>query len=68
MARKRFSDEDILNLLRQIELALSSGSDVQTACRTVGISDATCLYQRSLSLIRFYGFPRDARCDSWKVG
>jgi PAS domain S-box-containing protein len=25
-------------------------------------------YQRSLSLIRFYGFPRDARCDSWKVG
>ena len=41
MARKRFSDEDILNLLRQIELALSSGSDVQSACRAVGISDAT---------------------------
>ena len=41
MARKRFSDEDILNLLRQIELALSSGSDVTTACREAGISDAT---------------------------
>lgn len=41
MARKRFSDEDILNLLRQIELSLASGSDVQTACRSAGISDAT---------------------------
>jgi len=41
MVRKRFSDEDILNLLRQIELSLASGSDVQTACRSAGISDAT---------------------------
>ena len=41
MARKRFSDEDILNLLRQIELSLASGSDVATACRSAGISDAT---------------------------
>ena len=40
MARKRFSDEDILNLLRQIELSLTSGSDVQTACRSAGVSDA----------------------------
>ena len=41
MARKRFSDEDMLNLLRQIELSLASGSDVQTACRSAGISDGT---------------------------
>ncbi len=41
MARKRFSDEDILNLLRQIELSLASGSDVTTACRSAGVSDAT---------------------------
>lgn len=41
MARKRFSDEDILNLLRQIELSLSGGSDVATACRSAGVSDAT---------------------------
>ena len=41
MARKRFSDEDILNLLRQIELSLASGSDVLTACRSAGVSDAT---------------------------
>ena len=41
MARKRFSDEDTLNLLRQIELELASGSDVPTSCRNAGISDAT---------------------------
>jgi putative transposase len=41
MARKRHSDEDILRLLREIELHLSSGSDVSTACRKAGISDAT---------------------------
>ena len=41
MARKRHSDEDILKLLREIELRLASGSDVASACRAVGISDAT---------------------------
>ena len=41
MARKRHSDEDILKLLREIEVKLSAGSDVQSACRGVGISDAT---------------------------
>ena len=41
MARKRYSDEDILKLLREIELNLTSGNDVVSACRSVGISDAT---------------------------
>jgi len=41
MARKRYSDEDILKLLREIEVKLAEGSDVQTACRAVGVSDAT---------------------------
>ena len=41
MARKRYSDEDILNLLRQIELGLNGGSDVGSACRKAGISEAT---------------------------
>lgn len=41
MARKWYSDEDILKLLREIELKRSGGSDVQSACRSVGISDAT---------------------------
>ena len=31
----------ILNLLRQVELSLASGSSVETACRSAGISDAT---------------------------
>ena len=41
MARKRYSDEDILRLLREMEVHLASGVDVTTACRSVGISDAT---------------------------
>jgi putative transposase len=41
MVRKRYSDEDILNLLRQIELDLNAGSDVVSACRKAGVSDAT---------------------------
>ena len=41
MARKRYTDEDCLKLLREIELHLAAGSDVVTACRSAGISDAT---------------------------
>ena len=41
MARKRFSEEDILGILRQIELGLASGVTVETAIRSAGISDAT---------------------------
>lgn len=41
MARKRYTDEDILNLLRQIEVGLSSGNTVATVCRSAGISTAT---------------------------
>ena len=44
MARKRssalrlHSDEDILKVLRQIEIDLASGNDIKTACRSAGIS------------------------------
>ncbi len=41
MARKRHSDEDILKLLREIELHPAGGVDVATACRSAGIGDAT---------------------------
>ncbi len=41
MARKRHSDEDILQLLREIELHLEGGADVATACRAAGVSEAT---------------------------
>ena len=39
MARKRYSDEDILKLLREIEVHLYDGMDVIRACRKAGISD-----------------------------
>ena len=41
MERKRYSDEDVLRLLREIELNLASGHDVASACRAAGVSDAT---------------------------
>jgi len=41
MARKRYSDEDCVRVLRQVEVELASGVDVTTACRSAGISDAT---------------------------
>lgn len=41
MARKRHSDEECLGILRQIEVELTAGADVATACRSAGISDAT---------------------------
>jgi len=39
MAKKRFSPELIVTLLRQIEVATSSGKSVGVACREAGISE-----------------------------
>ena len=33
MARKRYSDEDVLKLLREIDVHLHDGLDVVSACR-----------------------------------
>ena len=41
MARKRYSDEDCLKILRQVEVDLAAGADVATACRSAGSGDAT---------------------------
>ena len=41
MARKRHSDEDVLELLREIELKLTAGDHVASTRRSFGISDAT---------------------------
>ena len=54
MARKRYSDEDCLKLLREIELQLAAGSDIATSCRSAGISDATYYTWRK----RFRGMGR----------
>ena len=39
MARKRHSDEDVLKLLREIEVRLASGGNDTAAWRAAGISD-----------------------------
>ena len=54
MVRKRYLDEDTLKLLREIELKLADGRDVASACRGVGISDATSYNWRK----RFGGLGR----------
>ena len=38
MARKRFSAEQIVTLLRQIEVSMSQGKSAPVACRDAGIS------------------------------
>ena len=39
MARKRHSDEDILKLLREIEVHINGGMDVVSACPKAGFTD-----------------------------
>ena len=41
MAHKPHSDENILKLLREIEVHVHSGMDVVSACRKAGVSDKT---------------------------
>ena len=41
MACKRHSEEDILKLLREIEVHIHSGMDVVSACCKAGVSDKT---------------------------
>jgi len=39
MPKKRFSAEQIVTLLRQIEVSISTGKSTQIACREAGISE-----------------------------
>ena len=39
MAKRKFSAEQIVTLLRQIEVAMGQGKSVQMACREAGISE-----------------------------
>lgn len=39
MPKKRFSAEQIVTLLRQIEVATTQGKSISIACRDAGISD-----------------------------
>ena len=59
MARKRYNEEDIMRLLREIEVHLHGGMDVLSACRTAGISDKTYYGWR-----KRYGVDRVWLCQS----
>ena len=59
MARKRYSDEDVLKLLREIDVHLHDGLDVVSACRKAGISDETYSYWRK----KFGGMGRPQLSD-----
>lgn len=39
MPKKRFSAEQVVTLLRQIEVSISTGRSTQMACREAGISE-----------------------------
>jgi putative transposase len=41
MARKRYSDEDALKVLREIDIHLRDGLDVLSACRKAETPDRT---------------------------
>ena len=55
MARKRYSDEDTLKILREIDVHLHDGLDVVSACRKAEISDKTYYWVK-----RFGGGARSA--------
>lgn len=41
MARKRFKPEQIIQMLREAEIKLASGSTVGEVCRSLGITEQT---------------------------
>ena len=45
MARKRFTTEQIIGLLREAEVRLSQGQAIGTVCRSIGVSQQS--YYRS---------------------
>ena len=49
MAKKRFSPEQVVAKLRQIEVLTASGKSIPLACKEAGITDVIyyCVFQRS---------------------
>ena len=41
MARKRYGEDDILRLIREVDVQCHSGMEVVSACRSAGVSDKT---------------------------
>lgn len=61
MARKRHGEEDILRILREIEVNCANGMGVVEACRAAGISDKTYYIWR-----KKYGGMTKARLSEMK--
>ena len=61
MARKRYGEDDILRLIREVEVHCSRGMDVVSACRAAGVSDKTYYGWR-----RKYGGMNRARLSEMK--
>ena len=47
MSRKRYKPEQIINMLREAEVALSGGQTVGEVCRSLGISEQSYYRWRS---------------------
>ena len=62
MARKRYGEDDILRLIREVEVHCNSGMDVVSACRASGVSDKTYYGWR-----RKYGGMNRARLTEMKT-
>ena len=62
MARgKKYQPEQVVNLLRQIEVAVANGKSTEHACRDAGIVEQTCYRWRK----EYGGLQVDqARCGS----
>lgn len=41
MARKRYSAEEIVNLLRWAEVEISGGKTIAEACKAIGVNEQT---------------------------
>jgi transposase-like protein len=41
MARKRFKPEEVVNKLREVDVALATGKTVAEACRGIGVAEHT---------------------------
>ena len=39
MARKRYGEDDILRLIREVDVHCKSGMEVVSACRSAGVSE-----------------------------
>lgn len=61
MARKRYGEDDVLRLNREVEVHCSSGMDIVSACRSAGVSDKTYYGWR-----RKYGGMNRARLSEMK--